>query len=167
MPIVGFPLLLLLAITSTGQERQDAPDSPVKRAVEAMRKLADEVRSCQEDGFISQTKDKKPMFHRMHWGPPTDVRFDVRKSDSPVAPFEGILEFSISAGTSVMVKSAEEARTAPDWTALTVTTRHRHVFRIDGSHVEMNYRNFFSSQEKDWVLEQGKPKECWEKGGNP
>ena len=147
--------------------RQDsqAKSDAGKKAVELMRKLADQIRSCDEDSNIYPTKEKNPRYFRLHWGPPTDVRFDVKASDSLVAPFEGTVEFSIYSGSSLYSPTPADAEKAPDMPVISATTRHRHFFRINDSGIELDYRNLYDNQKQAWVLEQGKPSLCWERVG--
>jgi hypothetical protein len=145
----------------------NADVDPAKFAVQAMSKIADEIRACGELSNIGQTKERKPWYFRMHWGPPTDVRFEVKASDSLVAPFQGIVEFSIYFGLSQYSRTSDEAASAPDIPLLSETTRHRHAFRVGESGVQLDYRSYYDSQRQDWVLEQGKPPMgkppmCWE-----
>lgn len=135
---------------------------PAKLAVDTMSKIADEIRACKGSSMIVPTKEKKPRYSRVHWDPPTDVRFDVKATDSLVSPFQGIIEFSIHAGVSLYLRTMDEASSAPDNPMLSSTTRHRHFFRVAGSSVQLDYRTYFDSQRQDWVLEQGKPDACWE-----
>jgi len=140
----------------------DATVDPAKLAVQAMNKIADEIRGCKESSMVVPTKEKKPRYSRVRWGPPTDVRFDVKTSDSLVAPFEGIIEFSIHAGVSLYLRTADEATSAPDHPLFSSTIRHRHVFRISEAGVQLDFRSTYDDKRQDWVLEQGKPDVCWE-----
>ena len=72
--------------------------NPAKLAVQAMSEVADQIRACARFSEVVPTKEKKPHYSHIHWDPATDVRFDVTPSDSLVAPFQGIVEFSIHSG---------------------------------------------------------------------
>jgi len=148
--------------SESGDIPQAAVADNAKLAVRAMTKIVGQIRACNEWAKISRTKEKKPRFFRMHWGPPSDVRFDVVTSDSLVAPFEGIVEFSIRAGVSRYSGTVESANTAPDMPLLSLTTRHRHVFRIGDSGAQLDHRSYYRSDRQDWVLEQGESDFCWE-----
>ena len=150
--------------SGTGAGDGTAPDS-AKLAVEAMRRTAEEIRGCQGFSEIIPTKEKKPHFSRVHWDPPTDVRYDVKTSDSLVAPFQGTVEFSIHHGVSLDLRTADEAASAPDNPMLSATTRRRYFYRIDGSTVQLDYRTRFDGQRGDWVLIQGKSDMCWDHVG--
>ncbi len=82
-------------------------------AVEAMSKIAGEIRACKGYSMIIPTKEKKPHYSRVHWDPATDVRFDVKASDSLVAPFEGVVEFSVYHGVSLYLRTEGQASSAP------------------------------------------------------
>ncbi len=141
----------------------DATVDPAKLAVQAMNKIADEIRACKGFSMFTATKKKKlKYYYRTHWDPPTDVRFDVKTSDSLVAPFEGIIEFSTHFGVSPCLRTDDEASCAADRPPFSITIRHRHVFRISESGVQLDYRNTYDDKRQDWVLEQGKPDACWE-----
>ena len=160
--IVSIPLLDARA-AKQGPKDTD----PAKLAVLAIRQIADEIRACGEESNIVQTKDdkKKTRYYRLHWGPPTDVRFDVKASDSLVAPFEGVIEFSLFSGMSHWYLTSEEAKTGSDFALVSRTTRHRHNFRITDSSVQLDYRNYYDDKRQEWVLEQGSPMSCWERIG--
>jgi V8-like Glu-specific endopeptidase len=142
------------------------PGDPAKLAVQAMSKIADQIRACEGVSRIFPTKEKKPHYSRVHWDPPTDVRFDVKPSDSLVAPFQGIVEFSISGGISLYLRTMDEASSAPDNPMFSSTTRHRYFYRINGSEVRLDYRTYFDEQSGNWVLLQGKADMCWDRIGN-
>jgi S1-C subfamily serine protease len=146
----------------TGGAATDA----AKLAAQAMSRIADEIRACEGSSTIIPTKAKKPHYSRVHSDPATDVRFDVKTSDSLVAPFQGIIEFSIHHGLSLYLRTADEAASAPDNPMLSFTTRYRYFYRINGSSVQLDYRTYFDSQRQDWVLEQGKSDACWDRIGN-
>jgi S1-C subfamily serine protease len=135
---------------------------PAQLAVQAMSKVADQIRACEGSSQIFPTKEKKPRYSRIHYDPPTDVRFDVKSSDSLVAPFEGTVEFSIHHGVSLYLRTPDEAATAPDVLPLSATTRHRYFYRINGSKVQLDYRTHFDSQKQDWLLQQGNSDACWD-----
>lgn len=135
-------------------------------AVDAMSKVVDQIRACEGSSEIFPTKEKKPRYSRIHYDPPTDVRFDVKPSDSLVAPFEGTVEFSIHHGVSLYLRTPDEAATAPDVPQLSATTRHRYFYRINGSKVQLDYGTYFDSQQQNWVLQQGKSDACWDRVGN-
>ena len=139
---------------------------PTKLAVQAMSKVADQIRACEGFSEVVPTKERKPRYSRIHWDPATDVRFDVKPSDSLVAPFQGIVEFSIHSGVSLYLRTPDEAASAPDSPMLSSTTRHRYFYRINGSEVRLDYRTYFDKQTGNWVLEQGKADMCWDRIGN-
>jgi serine protease Do len=139
---------------------------PAKLAVGAISQMADEIRACKGSSMTVPTKEKKPRYSRVHWDPPTDVRFDVKATDSLVSPFQGIIEFSIHAGVSLYLRTADEAASAPDNPMLSSTTRHRYFYRINGSSVQLDYRTYFNSQQQNWVLQQGKSDACWDRVSN-
>ncbi len=132
-------------------------------AVDGMSKVADQIRACEGSSQIFPTKEKKPRYSRIHYDPPTDVRFDVKPSDSLVAPFEGTVEFSIHHGVSLYLRTPDEAATAPDVPQLSATTRHRYFYRINGSKVQLDYRTYFDSQQQNWLLQQGNSDACWDR----
>lgn len=138
-----------------------APD-PVKLAVQAMSKVADEVRACEGVDEVTPTRERKPHYSHFHSDAPTDVRFDVKETDSLVAPYEGIIEFSIHSGASLYLRTEDEAASAPDNPMFSFTTRHRYFYRIDGSRVQLDYRTYFDAQRQDWVLQQGNSDTCWD-----
>ena len=123
-------LISALPRRSDTEVKRETKTDPLKLAVQEMSGIADEIRACEEWGNILPTKEKKPRYTRMHWGPPANVRFDIKASDSLVTPFQGIVEFSIPFGMSYYSRSQDEATTAEDIPVLSSMTRHRHVFRI-------------------------------------
>jgi len=140
---------------------------PAKLAVQVMSKIADEIRACEGLSEVVPTKEKKPRYYHIHWDPPTDVRFDVRPSDSLVAPFQGIVEFSIYSGASLYYsRTADEAASAPDSSMVSSTFRYRYFYRINGSEVRLDYRTAFDKRTGDWGLVQGKSDMCWDRVGN-
>jgi len=154
----------------TGNNSSSGPASadPAKLAVEAMSKMADEIRACKGFSFFTPNREKKAKFYyRTHWDPATDVRFDVKPSDSLVAPFQGIIEFSVHSGISPCSRADDESTCAPDRLPFSFTTRHRYFYRVNGSSVQLDYRTYFDNQQQDWVLEQGKSDMCWDRVGKP
>lgn len=141
------------------------PD-PTKLAVQAMSKIADQIRACEGFSEVVPTKERKPHYSRIHWDPATDVRFDVKPSDSLVAPFQGIVEFSIHHGVSLYLRTPGKAASAPDVLPLSATTRYRYSYRINGSTVQLDYRTYFDNQQQNWLLLQGKPDMCWDRIAN-
>jgi len=140
---------------------------PAKLAVQAISKIADEIRACEGSSAFTQAKDKRLKFYyRAHSDPPTDVRLDVKLSDSLVAPFQEIIEFSVHSGVSPCSRAADEATCAPDRPPFSITTRYRYFYRINGSTVQLDYRTYFDSQQQNWVLRQGKSDACWDGIGN-
>jgi len=140
---------------------------PAKLAVQAMTKIADEIRACEGFSEIVPTKEKKPHYSRVHSDPPLDVRFDVRPSDSLVAPFQGIVEFSIHRGVSLYLRTADEAASASDNPMLSRTTWYRYFYRISGSSIEIDRRTYYDTQQQEWfVLEQAKSGICVERPGH-
>ena len=153
------------AQSANGASPGGAATDPAKLAVQAMSKIADEIRACGGSSVFSPVKEKKLKFYyRAHSDRPTDVRFDVKASDSLVAPFQGIIEFSIHFGVSPCSRATDES-CAPDRPPFSVTTRHRHFYRVNGSNVQPDYRTHFDDKRQDWVLEQGKPNACEERIG--
>ena len=140
----------------------DAPVDPAKLTVQAMSKIADEIRACAGTITASHTREKKPWFYVIHEDAPTNVRFDVQATDSLVALFEGTVEFSYHYGVSQYSRTAEQAASAPDIPALSATIRHRDFYRINESGVHLDYRTHYDYQRQDWVLDQGTPNMCWE-----
>ena len=139
---------------------------PAKVAVQAMTKISDEIRACEGSSLFTPAKDKKLKFYyRAHSDPPTDVRFDVKASDSLVAPFQGIIEFSIHFGVSPCSQATDDS-CAPDRPPFSVTTRYRYFYRISGSMVRLDYRTRFDSQQQNWVLQQGKSDACSDRIAN-
>jgi serine protease Do len=145
----------------------DAPNAdPAKLAVEAMSKIADQIRGCQGSSKIIQTEGKKPHYAHFHWDPPKNVRFDVKPSDSLAAPFEGIVEFSVHFAGSRDMQTEAEATSAPDYPAASKTIQARNFYRINGSSVQLDYQTYFDSQQQDWVLRQGETDACWDRIDN-
>ena len=146
----------------------DGAAGPAGAAVEAMSKTADELGACQGNSWVTSVAvgKKKHRYVRMHSDAPTDVRFDVKTSDSLVAPFQGVLEFSIHVGVTYGMPTADEAAAAADFPPLSRTTRYRYFYRINGSTVRLDYRTFFDDQRQDWILEQGKSDMCWDRVGS-
>jgi len=156
--------------TDTEPGSGDAPSSttyPAKLAVQAMSKVADRIRACEGSSVFTPAKKKKLNFYyRAHSDTPTDVRFDVKASDSLVAPFQGIAEFSVHFGVSPCLRADDEASCSADRTSFSITTRYRYFYRISGSTVQLDYRTQFDNQEQNWVLQQGKSGACWDRMGN-
>ena len=140
-------------------------NDPAKMAVQAISQIADAIRACPEESDTNAPTGKRPEYRRVHWGPPTDVRFDVEPSDSLVARYVGTIEFSTRYGMSQPARSREEAANAPDWPLLSGITRHRHVFRITDTGVELDHRSRWDGQSQQWVLEEGSPTLCSERIG--
>jgi S1-C subfamily serine protease len=149
---------------SSANSADEAADN-AKLAVQAMSKIAEQIRGCAGFSEIIPTKEKKPHYSRIHYDSPTDVRFDVKPNDSVVAPFEGILEFSIYHGVSLYLRTADQATSAPDNPMLSSRTRHRYFYRVTGSAVQLDYRTYFDSQQQSWVLQQGNSDACWDQIG--
>lgn len=152
-----------------GNDQRQSPrvPDPAKLAVEAMGKVAGEIRACQGFSLFSPNRKKKPKFYyRTRWNPATDVRFDVKSSDSLVAPFEGIIEFSVHGGLSTCSRENDDSSCGPESPLLSTTTRHRYFYRVNGPSVELDYRTYFDRQSGKWVLQQGTPNMCWDQVGN-
>lgn len=142
-------------------------EDPGKLAVKAMSKIADQIRACEGFSVFSPAKEKKLNFYyRAHWDPPTDVRYDVKPSDSLVAPFQGIAEFSVHSGVAPCLRADDDASCSPDRTPLSITTRYRYFYRITGSTAQLDYRTYFDNQQQNWRLQQGKSVTCWEQLAN-
>jgi hypothetical protein len=128
-----------------------------------MSKFADQIRACEGSGVFTPAKEKKLNFYyRAHSDPPTDVRFDVKASDSLVAPYQGIMEFSVHFGVSPCLRANDEATCSPDRPPFSKTTQYRYFYRIDGSTVQLDYRTYFDDQQQKWLLRQGKSDTCWD-----
>jgi S1-C subfamily serine protease len=143
------------------------PADSAKLAVEAMRKIAGEIRACQGFSEIVTTEEKKPHYAHFHADRPTDVRFDVKPRDSLVAPFEGVVEFSVHFAGSRDMPTAAEAASAPDYPKASKTVRARYLYWISGSTVHLDYQTYFDDQQEAWLLRQGKPDACWDRVGKP
>lgn len=142
-----------------------APD-PVKLAVQAMSKIADEIRACEGSSEIIRTEGTNPHYANFHWDPPINVRFDVKPSDSLVAPFQGIVEFSVHFAGSRDMATAAEAASAPDYPTASATISFRYFYRINGSDVQIDRRTYFDSQQQEWLVrEQATPNICVEHAG--
>ncbi len=152
---------------SEGSRRGPEPGSVTAQlAVQAISKIAGEIRSCAEHSGVVITEEEQSKFRKLRMGPPSDVRFYAKASDSLVAPYEGVIEFSIAASLSpYYFSSREKASAAPDYPFVTSTIRHRHVFRIADAGVQLDNRTRYDDKSEGWILEQGKPTECWERPG--
>lgn len=136
---------------------------PATLAVQAMSRIAERVRACEGFSEIIPTKEKKPHYSRVHSDPPKDVRFDVTPSDSLVAPFQGVLEFSVHIGFSIYLRTAEQAASAADNPVLSKTTWYRYFYRIDGSSAQVDRRTYYDTDKQEWfVLEEAKSHRCVE-----
>lgn len=144
--------------------RPPAADA-AKLAVQAMSKIADQIRACKGPSEIIQTEGKNPRYARFHWDPPTNVRFDVKPSDSLVAPFQGIVEFSVHFAGSRDMQTAAEAASAPDYPKASAIIQYRYFYRITESSVQLDYRTYFDNQQQEWVADQGKDA-CWNRIAN-
>lgn len=143
------------------------PADSAKLAVEAMSKIADQIRACSGFSVFAPNRKKRPkLYYRTHWDPATDVRFDVKPSHSLVAPFEGIVEFSVHGGLSACSRENDDSTCGPDSPLLSTTTRHRYFYRVNGSSVELDYRTYFDRQSGKWVLQQGNSNMCWDRVGS-
>jgi serine protease Do len=136
---------------------------PTKLAVQAMSKIADQIRACEGSSKIIPTEGKNPHYAHFHWDPPTNVRFDVKSSDSLVAPFEGIVEFSVHFAGSRDMQTAGEAASAPDYPTASRTIQYRNFYRINGSSVQLDSQTYFDSGQQDWLLRQGTSDACWDR----
>ncbi|HKT25355.1 MAG TPA: S1C family serine protease [Terriglobales bacterium] len=140
---------------------------PAKLAVQAISEIADKIRACEGSSMFTPAKEKKLNFYyRTHADAPTDVRFDVNATDSLVAPFEGIVEFSVHLGVSPCLRADDIKSCAPDRAPFSKTTRYRYFYRIDGSIVQLDRRTYFDEQQQTWVLRQGKSDQCWDRIAN-
>lgn len=174
-----------------------ASTDPAELAVQAIAKIADQIRACGEQSLVLrgpgwQVSDKVPRkdrnkmwYYRAHWGPPTDVRFDVQRSGSLVAPYEGVVEFSIYFnGSNYYLTEQEAAAATTDRPGqLGSTARHRHVFRVKDSVAQLYERKryetwlgrglWFDEQGTDppplhilgKAVVAGEPAVCWERIG--
>jgi S1-C subfamily serine protease len=150
-----------------GNSRGTPAADPEQVAVQAMSKVADQISACQASSVFTQAKQKKLNFYyRAHGDSPTDVRFDVKASDSLVAPFLGIAEFSVHFGVSPCLRAEDEASCSPDRPPFSVTTRYRYFYRINGSNVRLDYRTYFDDNQQKWLLRQGKADACWDRIAN-
>jgi hypothetical protein len=139
----------------------------VKLAVQAMSKTAAEMRACEGSSVFTPAREKKRQFYyRAHSDPPTDVRFDVKASDSLVAPFQGIIEFSVHSGVSPCARTDDQSTCAPDRPPFSTTRRYRYFYRVSASTVRLDHRTYFDDQQQNWVLEQGRSNACWDRVGN-
>ena len=139
------------------------PADPAKLAVQAISEIADKIRACEGFSQIIRTEGNKPHYAHFHGDPPTSVRFDVKPSDSLVAPFEGIVEFSVHFAGSRDMQTAAEAASAPDYPTASRTIQHRYFYRINGSSVQLDHRTLFDSKQQDWLLKQGNSDACWDR----
>jgi len=154
--------------TQTGNGNRPGPPAadPANLAVQAMSKIADQIRGCDGSSTIIKTKGKMPHYAHLHLDPPTNVWFDVKPSDSLVAPFEGIVEFSVQFAGSRDMKTEAEAASAPDYPKASKTIWFRNSYRINGSSVQLDYQSYFDSQQQDWHSRQGNTNGCWDRIGN-
>jgi S1-C subfamily serine protease len=151
---------------TSGTPTSPAAD-PAKLAVQAMSEIADKTRACEGSSMFIPAKEKKLNFYyRTHADAPTDVRFDVKATDSLVAPFEGIVEFSVHVGVSPCLRADDLKSCAPDRAPFSETTRYRYFYRIDGSTVQLDRRTYFDEQQQTWVLRQGRSDQCWDRVAN-
>lgn len=151
----------------TGASPTSPAADPAKLAVQAMSEIADKIRACEGASMFTPAKEKKLNFYyRTHADAPTDVRFDVKATDSLVAPFQGIVEFSVHLGVSPCLRADDLKSCAPDRAPFSKTTRYRYFYRIDGSTVELDRRSYFDEQQQTWVLRQGKSDQCWDRIAN-
>src|ERR1035441_9074357 len=102
-------VLMFSSIPGVAQENPSTTQSEQAKAIAVITRVADSIRQCAANSQISQTKGNKPLFYRFHSGPPTSVRFDLKQSDSLVAPYVGIVEFSIHTGTTHYWRTPAEA----------------------------------------------------------
>ena len=142
-------------------------DDEKKKAIETVKHIADTIRNCGEESEVRRTTGKKPLFYRVHEGPPSAIRFDLQKSDSIMAPYLGIVEFSTYHGATPYSTTPEQAavdkREGPlifSW-----TTRHRHIFRILSDGFELDNRTYYNDNDQKWYLEDWTPASCWERVG--
>jgi serine protease Do len=143
------------------------PIDPAQVAVQEMSKIADQIRACPGSSMFTPAKEKKLSFYyRTHQDAPTDVRFDVKASDSLVAPFQGIVEFSVHFGVSPCSRADDPTTCSPDRSPFSATTRYRYFYRITGSTVQLDYRTYFDEQQQKWLLRQGKSNTCWDRIAN-
>jgi hypothetical protein len=142
---------------------------PAQLAVQAMSKVADQIRACEGSSIFTPAKDKKLNFYyRTHEDAPTDVRFDVKASNSLVAPFQGIAEFTVHFGVSPCLRADDPTTCSPDRAPFSITKRYRYSYRISGSTVQLDYRTYFDEQQQKWlVLEQAKSNRCVEGASAP
>jgi hypothetical protein len=129
---------VFIAVGVYAQTQSNPAANEEKRAVDAIRRVADQIRCCPEVTSVTQTKEKKPWFVRSFWRAPTDVRFDLQRSDSLIAPFTGTVEFSVSSGMSRYWRTAKGAA-SDEVVVLPLTTRHRYFYRVDenGAHLDL------------------------------
>jgi serine protease Do len=143
-------------------------DDPEKLAVQAMSKIAAEIRACEGSSQIITTEGKIPHYAHFRWDPPTNVRFDVKRSDSLVTPFQGVVEFSIHFAGSRDMQTADEAASAPDYPIASATISFRYFYRIDGSNAHIDHRTYFDNQQQDWLVRQEPTSNiCVERAGGP
>ena len=153
---------------SASTARQPLHDPTAKdqeSAVQAIRRIADEIRACPEVTLMTQTKERHPEYIRSFWRAPTDVRYDLQSSNSLIAPYVGIVEFSVYSGLGRFWKTPEQAG-ADDVVILPLTTRHRYLYRIGGGGVQLDSRTYYDPKSQVWVLEQGTPEMCWQRAAS-
>jgi len=144
---------------------------PAKLAVQAVSEIANQIKACPQTVLIRRGTDKKLPFYAVREGPPKDVSFDVRPSDSLVAPFQGIIEFSTRISNSQDAKTPEQAASAPEaYSSLTLapiyTWLHRYFYRVSGSEVYLDHRTFYDRARGEWVPDPDGRDTCWDRIAN-
>lgn len=106
-PLKGCFVTLALAWAALANVSAAQSTNPDKNAIAAVRSLALKIEQCPAAEEVAQFKKQ---WVKVSWGPPMDVNFDVQKTQSIVAPYEGTITFSIPYSGSEQHKRQHEAQ---------------------------------------------------------
>lgn len=141
-------------------------DTSIPKAYsDQLQAIADQIKACKEEDITptdATAKQQSPV--RLLDGPPLNVTWDIKRSDSLVKPFFGVIEFStyarLWAPEALMRKNQRVADLVNNENAAPVPTKHVYTFEISNGSMRLTKLMQASGDQK----EQPEPKtyRCWQ-----
>jgi hypothetical protein len=132
-----------LSPQSDDGSRNSTPEKQRGPATEDLRALAQAIKQCPQEVMTSHKWGKRPTeIEQIRRGPPQNVAWDVRPSDSVRAPYTGYIQFTIRTELWVPPESYEKySRTYPGsleaWLSHSHPSEYRYEFNLGPSRLEL------------------------------
>lgn len=135
-------LLMLLGSAQAEKSGNDEPVEKLKARIQSNKQSLEKRRPVYFNSYTQGWAKR-----RMHVD---NLEYDVRKTDSLVSPFIGIVTFEVFVEQTSFYKSKDEAESAEDFQIETYASKIQEMSRVT-----------YAFQEAGWVI---KKYEVWQKG---